>query len=383
MDALQHVLALPKLDEAILSVAFVTASGLAAVEETLAGIARRTTIFAGIRNGITSAQALRKCLDLGCAIHIVDTGARSVLFHPKIHLSKSAIEARLLAGSANLTGGGLTSNVEASIAIELDLKIASDREFLNEVRETSLGILEHRQSGNVASISSPDQIQQLLESGRVVDEGRVPRSIAVGSAFGSSGDAVPRMSLKTGRVADYRTQPMNQLRRQVRQNDGRPPRQSPATHAATAGGLDLVWLSGPLTRRDLNIPTGSTTHATGTMLFKKGAWRDIDQRHYFRQEVFNHLDWKFDDKSGREHLERAEAWFQIVVSGVNRGLHRLEVSHNTRTDTPTYRQGNSMTALHWGTARPLVAQESLLDRTIQLYKDSDDPEGNSFILEID
>ncbi len=119
------------------------------------------------------------------------------------------------------------------------------------------------------------------------------------------------------------------------------------------------------------------------MLFKKGALEDIDQHHYFRQEVFAQLDWTHDDTSGREHLERAEASFQIVVGGVNQGSHRLKITHNPRTDTKTYKQGNSMTALHWGKARPLIAQEGLLGRTIQLYRDDEDPKGNSFVLEVD
>ena len=261
----------------------------------------------------------------------------------------------MLAGSANLTGGGLASNVEASIAIELDLGVPSDREFLNEASEAISGILNHQQRGNVVRISSTEEIQQLLESGRVVDEDRVSSAIAVGSASDSSDDAVPRISLNTPKIANYRAQRLNQFRRQIRQNDGPQQPRSPGTRAATAVRPDLVWSSGPLSRRDLNIPTASNTHPTGNMLFTKGASRDIDQRHYFRENVFNQLDWEFDERPGYEHLERATASFHIVVSGVGRGLHRLEISHNTRTDTPTYRQGNSMTALHWGAARPIVA----------------------------
>ncbi|MCZ0945567.1 MAG: hypothetical protein OXJ53_21140 [Gammaproteobacteria bacterium] len=289
-------MALPDLDEAILSVAFVTASGLGAIEEKLAPIAERTTMFAGIRNGITSAQALQKCLDLGLTTYIVDTGARSILFHPKLYLSKSAAKARLLAGSANLTGGGLASNVEASIAIELDLGAPSDREFLNEVSEAISGILDHQQSGNVIRISSPEEIQRLLDSGRVVDEDRIPSAIAVGSASDSSDDAVPRISLNTPKIANYRAQRLNQLRRQIRQNDGPQQPRSPGTRAATAVRPDLVWSSGPLSRRDLNIPTASNTHPTGLLLFSNGASREIDLGHYFREYVFILFDFEVVDR---------------------------------------------------------------------------------------
>jgi len=51
----------------------------------------------------------------------------------------------------------------------------------------------------------------------------------------------------------------------------------------------LIWESGKLTERDLNIPKGSNTNPTGSMLFKKGKTEDIDQRHYFRDTVFSAL----------------------------------------------------------------------------------------------
>ena len=376
-------MALPELDEAILSVAFVTASGLGAIEEKLAPIAERTTMFAGIRNGITSAQALQKCLDLGLATYIVDTGARSILFHPKLYLSKSAAKARLLAGSANLTGGGLASNVEASIAIELDLGVPSDREFLNEASEAISGILNHQQRGNVVRISSTEQMQQLLDSGIVVDEDRVSSTIAVGSASDSSDDAVPRISLNTPKIANYSAQRLDQYRQQVQQIASPPPSQPLANQRATPPKPDLLWVSKPLTRGDLDIHEGSAAHKTGEMRLKKGALKHIDHRHYFREEVFSHLDWTHDGTSKSGHLERAKAGIQIVIGGVDQGFYQLEITHNPKTDTTTYRQHNSVTALHWGDARPLVAQERLFGRTLQLYRNSKDPQGKSFILEID
>ena len=112
------------------------------------------------------------------------------------------------------------------------------------------------------------------------------------------------------------------------------------------------------------------------MFFTKGAMDDIDQRHYFRDEVFDHLDWRPDP--GISHYERATARFQIIIAGVDYGTFELPLSHNTRTDSEAYMQKNSMTQLHWRDARPLVAHENLLDRTMYLYKTD-----RQFILEID
>jgi hypothetical protein len=67
----------------------------------------------------------------------------------------------------------------------------------------------------------------------------------------------------------------------------------------------LLWTSGPLSQRDLNIPKGSNTNPTGSMLFKKGKTEGIDQRHYFRDEVFSALTWTKDINEDTAHLERA------------------------------------------------------------------------------
>ena len=136
----------------------------------------------------------------------------------------------------------------------------------------------------------------------------------------------------------------------------------------------LVWQSGPLTRRALTIPVGARTNPTGSMLFTKGAMDAIDQRHYFRDQVFGDLDWQPDPP----HYERAAAQFELIIAGVDYGRFELRISHNTRTDSKAYRQRNSMTQLHWGDARPLVARTDLLGRTIYLYRSE-----TGFVLEIE
>ncbi|PJB73624.1 MAG: hypothetical protein CO093_00240 [Alphaproteobacteria bacterium CG_4_9_14_3_um_filter_47_13] len=114
------------------------------------------------------------------------------------------------------------------------------------------------------------------------------------------------------------------------------------------------------------------------MLWKKGN-SDIDQQTYFRNEVFNDLDWQLDDRTAGKEL--ATATFQIVIRGIDYGSHDLVVTHDTRTDTPTYRQRQPMSAVRWGTARPIIARDDLLGRTAYLYRDEEEP--NLFVLEID
>ena len=101
---------------------------------------------------------------------------------------------------------------------------------------------------------------------------------------------------------------------------------------------------------------------TGSILLKKGT-NDIDVRTYFRAEVFGQLTWLADPRTAGKEL--AEANFQIVISSVDYGMHRLTVTHDTRTNTRSYDRHQPMSGLRWGTARPLIAKEDLLDRMMQ------------------
>ena len=116
----REVFGLDALQTATISTAFMTASGLSLLQGVLEPIAERTRIFVGIRNGVTTVQSIQKSLEIGCETYMVDTGTRERIFHPKLYYARSAVRAKLLLGSANLTMGGLRTNIEASVLQELD-----------------------------------------------------------------------------------------------------------------------------------------------------------------------------------------------------------------------------------------------------------------------
>ena len=371
LAAVRSILGIPNPQRIIMCVAFLNESGLTILNDALVPVAARTTILAGIRNGITSAQGLRKSLQLGCSTYAVDTGSRSVLFHPKIYLSRNDEEARLIVGSANLTLGGLNANIEASLILTVNLDDPDNSSFLAGVESKIDGMIEEYRE-NVLPVLDDLLIQQLLDSGRVVDESIMAAPNPASSARNRDLDTIERMKL--------RTRPTR--RRQVRRlpTEPSPTRSEPA--ASVRERWNLVWQSRPLTRRDLNIPTGSRTNATGSMMLSKGALESIDQRHYFRDEVFHRLDWNFDTVPNRRHLERAQARFRLVIRDVDYGIFTLRLSHNSRIDTRAYEQRNSMTQLHWGRGvLPNIAREDLLGRIMFLYRD--EGQADSFILEID
>src|SRR5690349_21475405 len=59
IDVLREMLSLADIERVILSVAFVTEGGVEQIEQQLKPHSGKATVFAGIRNDITSAQAIR------------------------------------------------------------------------------------------------------------------------------------------------------------------------------------------------------------------------------------------------------------------------------------------------------------------------------------
>lgn len=370
LTAVRHVLMINDPQDIIFSTAFINRGGLLQIQDALKPVGAATTIIAGIRNGITSAQGLLTALEFGCTVLVVDTGSRDVIFHPKIYYSQSSTEARIVVGSANLTIGGLNSNIEASVVMALDLNTKDNADLVSDIRSKISGMqVDYPQ--HVFQVTNAATVAILLKTGRVVDESIVTAPIPRGSSSNRDLDTIPKMKLKTRPI---KRPAISSVSKEIVAT-------TPVSGTSAGDQLSLVWKSSPLTRRYLTIPKGANTNPTGSMLFTKGAMENIDQRHYFRDHVFNDLDWQHDKADSRKHLERAEAQFRLIIRNVDYGVFTLRLSHNTRTDTKAYEQNNSMTQLHWGQVRSLVAREDLLNRTMYLYRH--ETEKKLFVLEID
>lgn len=374
--ALKALLALPNPKEVLVSVAFVREPGLDAVETAIEPIASKARFFVGIRNDITSIQAVKRLLAMKVHVYAVDTGSRHILFHPKLYLAASASEAAVIIGSANLTFGGLHNNIEVSIRVSLDLTHAADKRFRDEVSDAFAEMLE-RHPKHVFLIKDNKHADELFKSGRLADETLIPAPSATSSLQKGERDDLPRMKLKFFARPPVKVAVIKSV-----------PATKPTKKSAPAVPLPpvtavryLVWESKALSERDLNIPTGPNTAATGSMGLKKGALDNvnIDHRHYFRDEVFAHLIWTQDPPPKK--WERARANFELVVKNVNYGVFNLKLSHNTDKKSASYEQKNFMTQLHWGDAKKYIAKRDLLGRILYLYrKDTNPPE---FTIEID
>ncbi len=223
------LLRIPKPEEIVISTAFMTEGGLLQIGDVLSLVKSKSIIIAGIRNGITSAQALKKSLAIGCKTYV--------------------------------------------------------SELLNNHKD------------NVFSINKK-KINNLLKSGCVIDEDLKRPGNPIGTSKDRSLDTIPRMVLKIH-------SPVVKIKKAVKKSKPTGSKKKEPGKKSTKS--QLVWKNNPLTERDLTVPSGANTNQTGSMLFTKGQLEDIDQRHYFRDEVFAGLNWQPDQNPQKAHLERTEA----------------------------------------------------------------------------
>lgn len=350
-------------DRLLISVAFAKSQGVSIIKQALEKSEGKSTVFVGIRNGITSFQALEMILETGAKLYVVDTGSHTTIFHPKMYLARFEKSVTVIIGSANLTLGGLCNNIEASSILELDLSSTDDNSFVDQV-ESAFDYLVATYPDHVLHIKSKEDIESILEGGRIIDE----------TVAANDKDSIPPKE-----NVDIR--PLMKLFQTFLRDEGDQVGVDRHLHVGKPNPHDyrLVWQSNKLTKRDLNIPTGKNTNPTGSMLWKKGRMEGIDQRHYFRDQVFANMDWSVD--ASKPHYERAHIHVHIVIKGEYKGAFNLRISHNMDKESESYKQNNSMTHVSWGEAKSLVAQSNLLGLTMTLYrKDSTPPE---FMIEID
>ena len=377
-ESIRTLLALPQPTQIVVSVAFARTTGLAAIQANIKPLAAKTKFFVGIRNDITSIQAIKQLLALKLDLYAVDTASRQVIFHPKLYLAVNVSNAIVIIGSANMTFSGLHNNIEVSTRMTLDYaKNPADRTFVNTIL-TAFDSMLAAHPKHVFKIKDEKHATQLYDQGRLADE-----AVIVAPTSGSSvrrGDRDDLAPMKLIRV----NQPHSSNAKAVPTISAVPAKAVAAKTAsvpakAIKGAMYLVWKSKPLSERDLNIPKSKATNPTGSMGFKQGLYTHIDGRHYFYDEVFDGLAWK-PDKLGSMKLN-ATAKFELVIKNINYGVFELLVEHDTDTTSKSYRQGNITTELRWGIVKPLIAKADLLKRNLYLYrKDSTPPE---FMIEID
>lgn len=389
-NAVREIFDVEDIQSVILSVAFVSDSGVQELAAKLAPHSAACTVFAGIRNDITSIQGLTSLLNLAGNLLVVDTGSRSVLFHPKLYFVKGKNRAKLVIGSANLTLGGLNNNIEAGMLIDFDLADESDRSTVTKIEE-QFTFLANDYPENIIRVGAVSDLDEMLANGRITDES-IAASPKPGTSSGSGAgngnvDSTPLIKLLVPRLRTKLKKAKVAKKTVAAKPGSKSAAAAPVAPLAaglpipTAAGVqfELVWESKSLTRRDLNVPDGANTNKTGSISLDKGLLPlDVDHRHYFRETIFNQLNWSATNKAT---TEEAYAKFHLVIKGISFGEFDLRIGHTIGMDSKAYKQNNAMTRLSWGPVKNLVGNVDLIDRTLFLFRDMADP--TRFVLEID
>jgi len=349
--AVKKLLAIHGMENYLFSLAFARSNGVERIKVNLGKVSGKARVFIGIRNGVTSVQSLSSFLRIGIVPYVVDTASNSKIFHQKIYAAYSNTNAYVIIGSANLTNGGLNQNIEASSYIRLDREQQADEKYfqklINTIQDLPVTYPDH-----VFQVKTARRAVELLKEGRLEDD-RLTR--------------LPSTNKKHGNRERDNLIPIPTHGRKIRSpRKGVKKRLVKKTVNTTAL---LVWESKPLTERSLNIPQETNTHITGDVNLGKGLMEeDIDFQRYFRDVVFSELTWHSNPSSRSPHLECSTINAELIIKNISYGVYDLEVNHDPRRNTRSYKQRNVTTKIKWGKAMPVIRKRDLLGRTLKLYK---------------
>jgi HKD family nuclease len=353
--------------------AFATLSGVKGVSKFISEATHlnNNLIVVGVNEKVTSKEALEEIVKIENVKSYVFYANNNSIFHPKIYLFEGNQTSVLIIGSSNLTGRGLFTNVETSIQVQIDNAIEKDKKIIVQLKEYFKGIFD--QTDENLKVISYELIENLVKSGIVPTEEEQKENR----------EKLKKISSKETDNFISKIFPKRAMAKIPKEFTGKFIKKdiSIILKPFDKNTSELLWQSGKLTERDLNIPKRKKTNPTGSMFFKKGLTKDIDQRDYFREVIFKDLDWKKDLNPSTSHYERTHANFRIIIKNVDYGIHELLINHNTKKDTKSYIQKNSMTSLSWGETKSIIAKEELIGCNASLYYYEED--SNIFTLVIE
>jgi hypothetical protein len=348
-DFLQAVAAGPGHTTLRMVVAWAKRSGLARVAGELTAIrARGGTVAAivGVSEGGATEQGLRMLIEHTDEAYVFHDRRRT--FHPKVYLAESGDHAMLLAGSHNLTAGGLAWNYEAGLWVDLDLTLDTDR----AIRDDAVGYFDQLRSDTSACQRlDTTSLQAMLADGSLIiqdeDARRRPGSAAQADE--------PEDTDSTQSTPDGPSVPVfgtSQLPKRpaptapARQPHRRPPRNpAPVTGAVADSRPSSTavkrWFK-QLDNSDAQHPPGASSNPTGNLRLSQERL-PLDHTTYFRHVFFGGLDWA--PVPGRPGLEDLWLPFQTVLAGDYLGAVMLRISYWPKRIED---QGNVPTILHWG-----------------------------------
>lgn len=166
--------------------AFTRLTGVGRLADDISSFQRRggkAILVSGVDMRGTTYQGLEQALSVFDEVYVYHDSDPQRTFHPKLFVLKGATSAAVLIGSNNLTAGGLYNNYELATLVELDLSIADDKTFLDEVENL---FTSYCSTNTVSSRVNTQLLNQLLKDGLLSDETRPDPRPRVGSVSGGS-----------------------------------------------------------------------------------------------------------------------------------------------------------------------------------------------------
>jgi hypothetical protein len=203
--------------------------------EFLVGVDLRGTSIEGLTDLVSAVGRA------GVVRIVHDEGHRT--FHPKVYLFASDDRARVAIGSGNLTEGGLFTNYEAALGLELDLTQRADRDLYGEI-SAGLDDLADASHGTCRDLTS--QLMGDLVAGGYI----TPEALSRGDST-RSGDT----SRPDGRL--FGTRPVARPPGRRRRATAQPPQPSSSPTPAAAGGRGFV-----MTLQRTDVGFGQVTAGT-------------------------------------------------------------------------------------------------------------------------
>lgn len=364
-DEIITILSEHKYDEVYILTAFINDVAVYNLENALKNTKAKPIFIVGIRNGVTTVQALRRLYKLNVQIYTFDTARSDSIFHVKTVWSKGKNEAKIICGSANITTGGLANNIEAGILLDLSFRDESDKILYEEI-EGYIEKIVTDYPENVTKITLLEDIEELFSQGLLIDEKKkVKRTVGNSKQNEDSSTIIVSRFPLVKRKMKFPSNKGKQLEAIYRKiND-----------ITVEDRCIEVWRSKKLKKTHLGISNKNTTHPKGEMSLGKGKYKDIDPYTYFRECVFGKLKWKTNKKGD----EIAKANFTLIISDINYGVFELEILHK-RQGMVAYKQNNYVTSIRWGECSRIIRNNSLLDKQFVLLKSQ---KQGDFVIDIE
>lgn len=357
-------------------VAWAKSSGLSRIEDAVREFRAkggRADMLLGLDANGATWEGLALALDVFDEVRVFhDPGART--FHPKLYIARATDHAAILIGSSNLTAGGLFTNYELGVSMQLDLLDDAERALLDQA-------LEYRQWFVADAQHCIRLTVEILDSWRQ----RPPTAIAsersgtymAGSLSGGRGGDGPFGAAVQGLPSVPSTKPGQPLAGgglAAATTQGPSGHDTESPHVGEEGDPVTTvrrWTK-KLRRSDAQQPSLGSNPTGNLRLTKAG--HPIDWRTFFRNDLLATAHWTAGIDGHGQTIERAT--IPIVADmGGGQSTHHLAVSHAPHRESG---QANHTTVLHWGSLMDTLTATDHTDDYVAISRLSD----GSFLLEV-